>query len=99
MSFGNAKPHRPRIDRPKTLSTGAPTTTAGQIVAANTARNQVRIKNTHASAIVYLGKDATVTAANGYPLAVGEELIDEISTDAWFAIMAAGTGAVHVIET
>lgn len=98
MSHENVKLHRPRLNRPKTISVAAPSTTAAEIVAENTRRAQVRIKNTHASATVYLGPDDTVTSATGYPLIAGAELIDDVSTDAWYAVMASGTGAVAVIE-
>lgn len=87
------------IVRSKTVAAVAPTATASQIVAANKHRHQLHIKNNHASAVMYLGKDATVTTSNGYPLAAGGELVDLDSTDAWFAIMPATvTGDARYIE-
>lgn len=93
------KPHNPRVLRPKSAPTAvAPTTSATLLLAANTARGVCLISNAHASATVYLGRDNTVTSSNGVPLPAGETLTDGLSTDAWWGIMASGTGDVRVLE-
>lgn len=48
------------------ISVGA---AAAVIVPANTARRKVQIVNIHATQILYVGYDASVTTSNGYPLA------------------------------
>lgn len=79
----------------KTFTAPAPTTTAGSIVAAST-RKQASIFN-NGSVTVYLGKDNTVTAANGYPLPAGASLDDDKTTDAWWGITASGAGDLRVL--
>lgn len=81
----------------KTITEPAPTTAAASIVAANTARRAVTIHNAGA-VTVYLGKDNTVSTSNGFPLGVGSSMSDDVSTDAWWAITASGTGDLRVIE-
>lgn len=59
----------------------------------------VLVKNTHASATVYLG-GATVTTDEGYPLAAGEALpVGDIGDgDNLYGIVASGTADVRVLE-
>lgn len=76
----------------------APTASAASAVAANNARRSLIIQNVSTSAIIYLGKDATVTAANGIKLNPGDSFEDTLSTDAWFAITNSGTGDLRYIE-
>lgn len=82
----------------KTVSRATPVAaTAGQLLAANANRKEAILKNNAANTI-YLGKDATVTAANGFALAAGETMEDDRSTDAWWGITVTGAGEVHIIE-
>lgn len=76
----------------------APTTAGGIVVlAANAARKAAIIKNTGTTP-VFLGASTAVTLANGYKLDVGESLMDEISTDAWWAIAQTASAVLTVIE-
>lgn len=66
-------------------------TTAVVVVAASS-RDFVRVKNNHATNILYLGFDANVTTANGYPLAAGQEhLIENYDGPVYGIASAAGT--------
>src|SRR5690348_3684526 len=79
---------------PTSVSVG---TAATLILAANANRYSANIVN-NGSQTVYLGKDNTVTTANGFPLAAGEELEDRETTDAWYGIVASGTADVRPVE-
>lgn len=82
------------------LSTGqnALSTTEEEVVAANTARRFVEVKNADGAINVYLGKDDTVTAANGHLLRPGESFAFEGYSGAIWAIAASGTPNVTFIE-
>jgi len=82
----------------KTITSAAPTTAAASVLAANANRKSATILNAHATLTVYLGASGAVTTANGLPLAAGASLADAVSTDAWFAIMASGTGDLRIVE-
>jgi hypothetical protein len=79
------------------FTTAAPTTSATLVLAANTSRKTATIYN-NGSVTVYLGKDATVTTANGLPLPVGATLEDDSTTSAWYGITASGTGDLRIVE-
>lgn len=81
----------------KTFSASAPTGAAAVALAANASRIEALIRNA-GSVVVYLGKDNTVTTANGVPLNPGDALTDDRSTDAWWAITAGGTGDLRISE-
>lgn len=81
----------------KAFSTAAPGTTATLLLAANPARATAMLVN-NGTATVFLGKDATVTTTTGIPLAAGASLVDDRSSDAWYGILATGTGDVRVLE-
>jgi hypothetical protein len=81
----------------KAFTTAAPTTAATILLAANTERERALLMN-NGSQTVYLGKDNTVTAANGLPLAAGASLEDDRTSDAWWGITASGTGDVRILE-
>lgn len=49
-------------------------TSAVVLVAARQARESVLIKNNHASQILYLGGNSSVTSSNGLPLVAGESV-------------------------
>jgi len=72
------------------------TTAATSIIAANTARKGLIITN-NGTVPVYLGI-AGVTTANGIPLPAGASLTDDVTTDAWYGIVASGTADVRVVE-
>lgn len=73
------------------------TTVATLILAANGSRAVANIANV-SSQTVYMGRDATVTTANGWPLAAGSNLEDRETTDAWYGIVAATTADVRPLE-
>lgn len=73
------------------------TTSAAIIVAANTARQGLVIKNIDASIVVYIGATG-VTSSTGYPLAAGESVALSISSSAWYGVAASSTPKVAAIE-
>lgn len=81
----------------KAFTAAAPTNTAAVVLAANTERERALIYN-NGSQTVYLGKDGTVTTANGLPLIPGAALEDDRTADAWWAIVASGTGDLRILE-
>jgi hypothetical protein len=82
----------------KSVTQTGPTNTAAQVLAANTARQSALFYN-NGTQTIYLGKDNTVTTSNGMPLTAGASLEDRESIDAWYAIVASGTGDLRIIET
>jgi len=87
----------PQNQHTKTMSAAAPTNSAASVLAANTDRKTAVIFN-NGSVTVYLGKDGTVSTANGLPLAPGSTLEDTDTQDAWFGITASGTGDLRIVE-
>lgn len=80
----------------------AMSTSAASIIAANTDRKQLILKNT-GSEIVYIGNSASVvsTANNsngGYPIGVGEEFHLNDYTGIVYGITSTGTSTISVIE-
>lgn len=73
-------------------------TTATLVKAANPLRVFAEVKDIDAAINVYLGKDATVTAANGHLLKAGEAFGFEHYVGAIWAIAASGTPTVTAIE-
>jgi hypothetical protein len=71
---------------------------ASLLLAANGARTTARIQNNHATTILYIGGDSTVSSANGIALAAGAAWEDRDSTDAWYGRQASGTGDARVYE-
>ena len=75
-----------------------PAPVAASVLAANVNRRAALIANAGVNT-VYLGRDNTVTVANGIPLGPGASLTDSWSSDAWWGIMAANeAGDVRVVE-
>jgi hypothetical protein len=74
-------------------------TTTAEVISPAGYRGSVLIRNNHASNVLYLGFDSSVTDANGFPLAAGEsvEIYDFIG-EIWGYASAAGTD-VRVLET
>jgi hypothetical protein len=81
----------------KTVTQVGPTTAATQLLAANNARVVASLTN-NGGQTVYLGKDNTVTTASGTPLAPGETWEDRESLDAWYGVVASGTGDMRLVE-
>lgn len=84
----------------KTFSQVTVGTTAVQLAAANTARKNLVIVN-GGTATIYLGKDGSVTATGatgGIPLPANASLVDENSTDAWFAVSGTAGQDVRVLQ-
>lgn len=73
-------------------------TSAEVVIAANTARRFAEVTNADAAINVYLGKDNTVTAANGHLLRPGASFSFEGYSGAVWAIAASGTPNVTFIE-
>jgi len=70
--------------------------TATQIVAANTSRYSIVIRN-NGTATVFLGPANTVTTANGHTLGAGETITFSTSS-AIYGIVATGTNAVSFMQ-
>lgn len=70
-----------------------------QIVAANANRNCIVIKNTHATNSIFLGKDTTITAANGFPLLPGETISIDSSAAVWGLGSAGVATTIRCIES
>lgn len=70
---------------------------AGQIDAGGTIQTRT-IRNTSTSSqIIYLGNDATVTAATGYPINPGEAITLSSTSAPVFAIASAAGGEVRIL--
>ena len=78
------------------------TTTATEIVAPNSERQSLIIRNT-SSGTVFLGKDDTVTTSNGTPLSRNEVLTEtndgtRLYMGSYYGIVSTGTSDVRVWE-
>lgn len=74
----------------------APSTSAMQLVDANSARSKIFIQNA-GSVRVYLDRDNTVSTASSIYLDAGDTLDDD-TTDDWWGITASGTGDLRIVE-
>lgn len=74
----------------------APTTSAMQLVDANSARSKIFIQNA-GTVRVYLGKDNAVSTASDIFLDPTDALDDD-TTDDWWGITASGTGDLRIVE-
>lgn len=72
-------------------------TSAGLLVAARTNRQNLYIRN-NSSNDVYIGKDATVTAANGFILDSGSVLNLDNFIGSLYAIASTGSNEIRVSE-
>jgi glycine/D-amino acid oxidase-like deaminating enzyme len=72
-------------------------TTAAQLLAANASRLVAHILNNHATTIVYLGKDASVTTDDGFKLDPAE-VVTLKTQGAIFAIASAAPGDIRILE-
>lgn len=83
----------------KTFSTPAtqPSGTARLVLAANASRKQATIFNA-GTVTTFLGKDNSVTTANGLPLLPNAAVEDLASSDAWWGITAGTTADLRVCE-
>lgn len=67
-------------------------TTSAQLVAgARSRRDAVLVFNNHASNILYVGPDSSVTAANGIPVAPGTSVAPPTRGDVYAIASASGT--------
>ena len=85
--------------KPSTISSNGQVTantTAATLIASNASRKCVILKNI-GTVTVYIGK-ATVTTANGFPLAPQESFTDDETTALWQGITASSSTTVAVIE-
>lgn len=81
-----------------TTTQNALSTSAEEVLAANSARLFAEVKNTDASISIYLGDDTNVTTGNGHLLKAGESFGFENYTGAIWAIAASATPTVTTIE-
>lgn len=81
-----------------TVNQVAMSTSATSIVASNSTRSGLVIKNIDSSIAVYIGTSNSVTSSNGYALAAGESVALSITTNQWYGIAASGTPRVAYIE-
>ncbi len=81
----------------KSVKNVSVTTEATRLLDANPGRRAVRIFN-NGSAAIFVGPTDQVTKATGFPIPNGTGIIDEHSADAWYAIIAADTADVRVME-
>ncbi|MGV0974512.1 MAG: hypothetical protein ACOYBO_01135 [Azonexus sp.] len=81
----------------KTFGAVSVAATATKILSGNAKRITLTLRNV-GSADVYLGKDATVTTANGLLLKPTETLTDDNSTDAWWGIVASTASDIRLME-
>lgn len=72
-------------------------TVALQLLAANSARRSVFIFNNSATATLYVGNDATVSSANGWPIQPKSGLVIEKAATA--AVWAISSGAATDVRT
>lgn len=86
-----------KVEGDKISRTVTVAATATKIAVTNGNRKSMVITNTSAVTI-YLGGDATVTTANGTPLVAGASLSDNASVGEWWAIVAAATADIKVLE-
>ena len=73
-------------------------TTATLFTAANTERLTLSLYNNHATAIVYVGTDASVTTANGMPIPPQSERLIDMSGDVYAVSDTAGTDVRWLAE-
>lgn len=77
-------------------------TTAIQIIAENATRTSIYIENNDSTEVMFVGEDATLTIANGIPIAGGglmqEDMGHRLWKGPWFGIVAVGTIDVRVWE-
>lgn len=81
-----------------TVAHASLSTSAAQVLAANTSRVFAEVKNLDSGISIYLGKDNTVTSSNGHLLGPGEAFAFDGYTGAVWAIAASGTPSVSTIE-
>jgi hypothetical protein len=65
--------------------------TAAQIVPGRTLRDSVTIHNVHATQVLYIGTNASVTTANGLRVPAGESVRLELATPIYGIASGAGT--------
>ncbi len=79
------------------------TTSATEIVPANTQRRNVTVVNTSLSAIVYIGPDASITTSNAIPLYQNQTRDQDRVAEGWqgpiYGIVGSGTADVRYWET
>ena len=101
MSVSANFPHGQRIAHvpigTKAGFTATIATTATLIRAGNSRRSSL-VMAIASGGPVYLGRDNTVSVANGVPWSSGTVLTDDDSNDDWWGIVASGTADVRGIE-
>lgn len=77
-----------------TVSVG---TSASQVAAASNTRQKLTVRNNSTAAKVYLGSDATVSTANGFPIGAGEGFTFEGTTASIWAISDTAATDVRIL--
>lgn len=89
---------RPALAQGAKTITAVSVTDSGTFLAdVNFTRKGICITNL-GSETIFLGPNDTVTVSDGFPLAAGATLSDELSTDAYYAVAATGPVDVRVME-
>jgi len=57
------------------------------------------VHNNEAQTVMYIGRDNTLTAANGVPVAAGDTFTESDSYDEWWGIVAAASADARIIIT
>lgn len=73
-------------------------TSAEQLLGGRQRRESVLIKNNHASQILYLGSDDSVSSSNGMPLAAGESVRLQTNGPVWAIASGASTDVRYFEE-
>lgn len=81
----------------KSFSTGTITTAPVLLFIGRATRKRILFFNA-GTVTVYLGSSSGVTPSGGFPLVPGACLTDDFSNDAWWAVTAAGTGDIRILE-
>ena len=79
------------------IARAAPTTTAVLLVVSRPRAGLSLVNN--GTQIVYIGTTSVVTTTTGFPLEPSVRIIDNTTEEAFYAIVASGTGDVGVYES
>jgi hypothetical protein len=72
-------------------------TSAAKISDAGSREDRVRVRNAHATNVLYVGPDSSVTTTTGYPIPAGASEVFDFSLTLWAIASGVGT-TVGVLE-